>query len=209
MKRGYLGITLDSVHDEFAKVYGLAEAKGAIVTSVSQKEGGQVTPAAKAGLQPNDIIVEFDGEPVINAQDLIQRVASTPVGQSATLAFLRDVDGKLEKKTVTVVLAERPPPPEREVLRNLPRPLRKKTIRSGNALHLGITLAELTPQLVADKHLTGVQGLYVKDIDPNGLAAEVRVPPSGQPALNEGDVITRINRVPVTRWPTFSGCSVG
>jgi hypothetical protein len=32
----------------------------------------------------------------------------------------------------------------------------------GNALHLGITLAELTPQLLADRHLTGVQGLYVK-----------------------------------------------
>src|ERR687884_173314 len=35
VKRGYLGITLDSVHEEFAKVYGLSEAKGAIVTSVT------------------------------------------------------------------------------------------------------------------------------------------------------------------------------
>ena len=47
VKRGYLGITLESVHDEFAKVYGLSEAKGAIVMSVTPAEGGQATPAAK------------------------------------------------------------------------------------------------------------------------------------------------------------------
>ena len=87
VKRGYLGITLDSVHDEFAKVYGLSEAKGAIVTSVTAKENGQTTPAAKVGLQPSDIIVDFEGTPVLNAQDLIQRVASTPVGQQVSLVF--------------------------------------------------------------------------------------------------------------------------
>src|SRR5262245_7615966 len=114
VKRGYLGITLDSVHDEFAKVYGLPEAKGAIITSVTEKENGEVTPAAKVGLQPSDVIVELDGAPVLNAQDLIQRVASTPVGQQVSLSFLRDVNGKLDKKTVSVVLGERPLPNTRE-----------------------------------------------------------------------------------------------
>src|SRR2546423_411751 len=71
VKRGYLGITLDSVHDEFAKVYGLPEAKGAIITQVAPTmENGQTTPAAKAGLQASDVIVEFEGTPVMNAQDL-------------------------------------------------------------------------------------------------------------------------------------------
>ena len=106
VKRGFLGINLDSVHDEFAKVYGLSEAKGAIVTLGSPTDNGIPTPAAKAGLEPNDVIVEF-GFQIVNAPDLIQRVASTAVGQSATLVYLRDVDGKLEKKTATVVLAER------------------------------------------------------------------------------------------------------
>src|SRR5689334_18637927 len=67
VKRGYLGITLESVHDEFVKVYGLSEAKGAIVTSVTQTENGEQTPANKAGLQPSDIIIEFEGTPVANA----------------------------------------------------------------------------------------------------------------------------------------------
>src|SRR3954451_3748459 len=71
VRRGYLGVTLESVREEFAKIYGLPEAKGAIITSVTPKEGDQVTPAAKAGLQSNDVIVEFEGAPVANAQDLI------------------------------------------------------------------------------------------------------------------------------------------
>lgn len=202
VKRGYLGINLDSVHDEFAKVYGLTEAKGAIVTSVTPTEGGQVTPAAKAGLQANDIIIDFEGLPVTNAQDLIQRVSSSPVGQTTTLVFLRDIDGKLEKRTVSVVLSERPP----QGLKDWVEPSKadpKDANPKGNALHLGITLAELTPQLVADKHLTGTHGLYVKEIDPNGLVAEVRVPPSGSPALIEGDVINRINRIPVNTLADF------
>ena len=209
VKRGYLGITLDSVHEEFAKVYGLAEAKGAIVTSVTPTVGGQVTPAAKAGIQPNDIIIEFEGASVASAQDLIQKVASTPVGQSATLVFLREIDSKLEKKTVNVVLSERPVLPAVRGADESPKANPKDADPKGNSLHLGITLAELTPQLVADRHLTGVRGLYVKDIDPNGLAAEVRTPPSGTPALIEGDVINKINRVPVNTLADFQRVLTG
>jgi serine protease Do len=203
VKRGYLGITLESVHDEFAKVYGLSEAKGAIITNVAPTENGQATPAAKAGLQPSDVIVEFENAPVQNAQDLIQRVASTPVGQQVTLTLLRDVNGKLDKRTVNVVLSERPPSPASREWVGPVSTTPKTSDPRGNALHLGITLAELTPQLLADRHLTGVQGLYVKDIDANGLVAEIRVPPAGQPAVVEGDVINRINRIPVTSLADF------
>jgi serine protease Do len=201
VKRGYLGITLESVHDEYAKVYGLDEAKGAIVMSVTPTENGQPTPAAKAGLQPNDVIVDFENAPVINAQDLIQRVASTPVGQQVTLSFLRDVNGKMDRRIVSVALSERPPSTAREWIGPIGS-TSKSNDPSGNALHLGITLAELTPQLLADRHLSGVQGLYVKDIDPNGLVAELRNT-GGQQALVEGDIVNRINRTPVTSLGDF------
>ncbi len=56
---------------------------------------------------------------------------------------------------------------------------------------------------MADRHLVGVRGLYIKEIDPSGLVAEVRVPQTGQQALSEGDVITRINRVPVNSLADF------
>ena len=203
VKRGYLGVTLDSVHEEFAKVYGMAAAKGAIVTSVTPRENDQPTPAAKAGLQPNDIIVEFQGAPVGNAQELIQKVAGAGVGETATLAFLRDVDGKLEKHTVEVVLSERPKLSILGPTDDSPKAEPKDVTPKGNGLHLGITLAELTPQLANDKHLSGVKGLYIKEIDPNGLVAEVRNPTTGQAALNEGEVITRINRVPLASLADF------
>ena len=202
VKRGYLGITLESVHEEFAKVYGLSEAQGAIVTSVTATEGGQQTPAAKIGMQASDIIVEFEGTPVRNAQDLIQRVASTPVGQQVSLVFLRDLNGKLDKRSVSVALGERPPSTLREWTEPT-KPSPKSADPRGNSLHLGVTLAELTPQLLADRHLTGAQGLYVKEIDPNGLVAEIRIQPTGAPALAEGDVINRINRVPVNSLADF------
>src|SRR5687767_13141527 len=181
VRRGFLGITLDSVKDEFARVYGLPEAKGAIVMDVQQTRDGHLTPAAKAGIQSNDIIVEFNGQPVTNAQDLIQKVASSPVGQSVALVYLRDVDGKLEKHTANVVLGERPPP---QVISTTEEPgtKKKESEPKGNGPQLGITLAEITQQLVAEKHLTGVRGLYVKNVDPNGLAADVRTP-AGQAAL--------------------------
>ncbi len=203
VRRGYLGITLDSVHEEFAKVYGLPEAKGAIITNVAATENGQTTPAAKVGLQPNDIIVEFENTPVLNAQDLIQRVASTPVGQEVTMALLRDVNGKLEKKTVSVALGERPPLTTRDWVGPANSSGKNGDDPKGNALHLGITLAELTPQLLADKRLSNVQGLYVKDIDPNGLIAELRNP-GGQPMLAEGDIVGRINRTPVSSVADFT-----
>ena len=195
VRRGYLGVTLDSVKKEFAQVYNLPEARGAIIMDVPAGKDGVQTPATKAGLQSNDIIIEFNGQPVSNAQDLIQKVASAPVGQSASLTYLRDIDGKLDKRSATVVLGERPADPSRAAAT-------QDTSPKTRVLHLGIKLAELTQQLVAERHLGNLRGLYVKELDPNGLAAELRVG-GGQPALGEGDVITRINRVPVTTLAEF------
>jgi serine protease Do len=197
VKRGYLGITLESVHGEFARVYGLPEAKGAIIADVLQERNGQATPAAKAGLQPNDVIVEFNGQPVVDAQDLIAKVAGTAVGQAVSLTFLRETDSKLDRHTVSTTLGERPP---NTLAREgeTPAPKEKEGLLKTASARLGLTLSELTPQLLADKHLAGVKGLYVKDVDPNGLAADVR--PN---EIVAGKVITRINRVPVTTLADF------
>src|SRR5687767_2900341 len=159
VRRGYLGVTLESVKEEFARVYGLPEAKGAIVMDVQETVNGVATPAAKAGMQRLDIVTNFNGQPVTSAQDLIQKVAATPVGSSTAFTFLRERDGKLEKHTANIVLGERPPPPQ--VFRDTePAPPRKEPDPKGNGLRLGITLTELTQQLITEKRLTGVRGLY-------------------------------------------------
>ena len=200
VRRGFLGVLLEPVRAEFAKVYGLSEARGAIVADVQADSGGQPTPAFKAGMQVNDVVVEFNGQPVRDAQDLIMKVAGTPVGETATLVLLREIDGKLERRTVSVTLAERPERSGSSPIRDpeaAPNKNKLPTVKT-NGTPLGLTLSELTPQVIADRHLTGVKGLYIKDVDPNGIAADLR--PN---VITEGDVITRVNRVPVTTLADF------
>jgi serine protease Do len=195
VKRGYLGVTLDSVKSEFARVYSLPDAHGAIIADIQNDRDGEPTPAVKAGLHVNDIIVDFNGQPVQDAQDLIAKVAGTSVGQTVSLTFLRDVEGKLEKHSVSVALSERP---EFSTNDTTVATKAKSESAKSNSARLGLTLSELTPQLIADKRLSGVKGLYIKEVDPNGLAADVR------PAeVSVGEVITRINRVPVTTLAEF------
>src|SRR5437773_5304626 len=107
VRRGFLGVTLESVKAEFARVYGLPEAKGAIIADVQPDRNGQPTPAAKAGLQVNDVVVQFNGQPVQDSNDLIAKVAGTEVGQNVALTALREVDGKLDRRTIDVSLGER------------------------------------------------------------------------------------------------------
>jgi serine protease Do len=196
VKRGYLGVTLAPVQGEFARVYGLPEAKGAIIADVQPDRNGQPTPAAKAGLQVNDVVVQFNGQPVQDSNDLIAKVAATEVGQNVALIVLREVDGKLDRRTIEVTLGERPNFLARDS--EIPAPREKDAAVKTNSARLGLTLAEITPQLVTEKHLNGVKGLYVKEVDPNGLAADIR-PNEIVPT----EVITRINRVPVTTLADF------
>lgn len=194
VQRGFLGVSVEAVRAEFARVYRLPEVRGAIVADVPQET--QPTPAMKAGLQTNDVIIEFNGQPVQDSNDLIAKVAATAVGQTVTLAYLRDVDGKLDRHTVSVTLAERQDLSAGDVEINGTKD-KPETVKTSSG-RIGLTLGELTPQLITEKHLTGVKGLYVKDVDPSGLAADVR--PN---EIFAGEVITRINRVPVATLADF------
>jgi serine protease Do len=212
VSRGYLGILLDSVQAEFARVYGLPEAKGVIVTDVRDTQG----PAAKAGVQANDIITEFNGQQVTNSQDLINKVAATPVGQTVTITLLRDTGAKqLERRTVNVTIGERPRAlaPSSDTDEDTLKPPAKGKAEAqdgtGGGLRLGVTLQELTPETTAELNLTGVRGLLIKDIDPNGIIADVRSPGSGTPVLASNDVILRINRTPVTTLADFQRVVAG
>ncbi|MBA2733955.1 MAG: trypsin-like peptidase domain-containing protein, partial [Acidobacteria bacterium] len=195
VRRGYLGIFLDSVRPEFARVYELPDTKGAIVTDVRDAQG----PAGKAGILANDIIVEYNGQPVLGDRDLINKVAGTTVGQTVALTYLREVNGKLERRTANVTIGERPTSlAQRDEDAPVAPPAKEKAPSEINRVRLGVTLQELTPQIANERKLTGVRGLYVKDIDPNGIIADAR-----PRSLGEGDVILRINRIPTTTLEEF------
>lgn len=198
VRRGYLGAFLDSVKVEFARVYGLSEAKGAIVTDVRDK----LAPAAIAGLQAGDVIVEFNGRKVENAPDLIAKVAATIPEQIVTLGYFRENGANIERKTALVKLGERP---TKKVALNDDSERRKLPVdgSKAEARPFGLTLTELTPTLAASFKLEGQKGLVVKEINPASFIADVKTS-NGTGALDEGDLIQRINRVAVTDLKTFS-----
>ena len=90
VSRGYLGV---SVQDQ-------QTAEGGVV--VAELTNG--SPASAAGLRVGDVIVEFDGKPVGSSQQLAEIIASTPVGRTVKLKFVRNG----QAQTASVKLAERP-----------------------------------------------------------------------------------------------------
>ena len=196
VRRGYLGVSLESVKGEFAKVYGIKDAKGAIVLDVSDPKSA----AGMAGLQSGDIIVEFDGKPVESAQDLIAKVAATPPDQSVGLFYLREVGSNIERKATTLRLGERPVQGRSA---DEPVPVKLPLNRNEDIRPFGLTLTEITPDLAALYKLEGQKGLLVKEINPESFIADVKLS-NGVEALGEGDLIQKINRVPVTDVKSFT-----
>ena len=197
VKRGFLGVGLDSVKAEYAKVYGLGEGRGAIITDVRNP----TSPAAKAGLKAGDVIIEFDGKPISNAQDLISKVSATLPDNSVSVTYLRENGSSMDRRTASMKVGERPPA---RTAREVTSPT-KPTIESTKdaAKPFGLTLVELTPQSAADFQVEGQSGLFVKEINPESHIAEVKSS-SGTEAIGEGDIIQRINRITVKDTRTFS-----
>ena len=198
VKRGYLGVILDSVKTEYAKVYGLSEAKGAIITEVRDKKSA----AASAGLQTGDVILEYNNEKILSAPDLIAKVAATAPEKEINITYLREVGNNLERKNAVIKLAERPsnktaadeePNPTKLAVSNIKKPVEP----------FGLTLMELTPALAAVYKIEGAKGLIIKNINPASFIADVKNS-NGADALNEGDLIQRINRAAVTDLKTFN-----
>jgi serine protease Do len=153
-------------------------------------------PAAKAGIQTNDIITEFGGRQVSDAQDLINRVAATEVGKPVEVAYLRETGGRLERRTASVTVGERPANRTLQGESGEPSVDKKKTSDAPNERPtLGLKVSELTAQLAAEKNLKNLRGVYVADVEPGSLADDAR--------LDEGMVIMRVNRVPVDTLADF------
>jgi serine protease Do len=197
VRRGYLGVYLDSVKPEFARVYNLPKAAGAIIKDVA---ADGKAPAVAAGIQTNDIVVEFNGQPVENAQDLINKVAATPVGETVQVTYLREVADKLERHTASVKVGERPPArstslKEDEEKGGEVKPKTTSEEPKSARPALGLKLSELTPQIANERNLKGVRGLFVQDVDQAGIAFDAGV--------QKFMVIQRVNRQNVSTIEDF------
>jgi len=95
----YLGIEPAPVTREVAAQLGLDQAAGILVMNV-----GDGTPAAKAGLQPGDVIVRLDDKPIDTVEDLFGELRQHRPGERVTLTVVRD--GR--EQQITATLADNP-----------------------------------------------------------------------------------------------------
>jgi serine protease Do len=172
--RGSIGIYFPTeIKPEALK--GLGVEHGIIVQSVIA--GG---PSEKAGLKADDIITGINGQSIKDGDDLMGRVADTPVGN--TLILNVDRDGKkVDLKVVTQDRRDLHTGDPETISKNEAPEESKPETASGNPVQFGIRLGGADP----DKH-----GITVSRVDENSFAEDI--------GMMERDVITAINRHPVS-----------
>jgi Do/DeqQ family serine protease len=183
VRRGMLGVTIQSVDADLAASLSLPAARGAIVTSVSA--GG---PAERAGIKRGDVIIAVNKKPIVDNNGLRNLVASLGPGASVEVTALRN--GR--DQTFQVALTELP---------DRPRPETEESSRGDGATpgneKFGLTLQPLTPQTASRFGLeTDDQGLLVTRVDPSSNAANA--------GIRQGDLIQEVNRQPVRTFVEFN-----
>ena len=163
--RGWLGVVIQSVTPDLAKSFGLKEGKGALVADVDEKG-----PAAEAGIEQGDVIVEFDGKEISEMNSLPRIVAQTPIGKKVKVVVLRNG----AKKEVTVKIGELAEGKEEEMTSE------KETE------NLGMAVGELTPDIADQLKVKAGSGVVVMNVEAGSAADEA--------GIRRGDVIKEVNR---------------
>jgi serine protease Do len=177
--RGRIGILITPVPREAFEDFGLKSRSGALVSSVVP--GGA---AEKGGIKPGDVVIEFNGRPVAQSDDLQKMVIATKPGTSVPVKLLRD----RKEQTLTVVVEELDLDAEQAPRQSQNRNDQLPEQQGSDSF--GLTLSNLTPQMARRVELpSGRSGALVTDVDPGGPSIGV---------LREGDVILSVNRVPVS-----------
>ncbi len=99
VKRGYIGVNIAPLTDDYAKQLGLDNNDGVLVGSVIKG-----SPAQKAGMKEGDVVLEIDNKPVKTFQELLQTVGSERIGKTIKVTLWRNKT----KTNVWVTIKERP-----------------------------------------------------------------------------------------------------
>jgi serine protease Do len=180
--RGWIGVTIQELTPELSQKFGLKATEGVLVSDVLR--GG---PAAKAGIQRGDIILELDGKKVKDVGTLRNTIAQSRVGSQVNAKVLRGET----VMTIPVTIAELPS----DISEVVPS-LNQGQESQGNALS-GVTLVDLNlaigKQLGLDREEKGVVVVRVEA----GSPAE-------ESGIRKGDVIQEIDRKRVTNLNDFN-----
>ncbi len=188
VSRGYLGLTPVSLTPEFREGLGLGELQGVLVADVAPD-----LPAARAGVQPYDVVTHFDSRPIRHTNDFFTLVANTPPRQQVELAVIRNglrlkFQATLDQRPVREELVDAETRPVVEKMKQQLEPT------------LGFTVRENTPQVLREMRLgkldeTIAGGVVVSEVDPLGPAADSR--------LAVGHIIVEANRQPIHTLEDF------
>ncbi len=170
VRRGWLGVHIQTVTEELAETLGLDRPRGALVASVI--EGG---PAEQAGVKAGDVIVQFADREVEEMRRLPRIVAETPVGRDVAVVVWRD----RQETRLSVAVGELRE--EETVVAS--RPASGETTN----VEIGLTLSEVTPALRERFELEeNTKGVVITDVDASGPAADKDLLP--------GDVIVEVSQ---------------
>jgi serine protease Do len=186
VRAGWIGAALQDVTPDVVASLGLPWQKGAIVARVDA--GGA---AARAGIQEGDIITSIDGADFADSRALMRIIGKTMIGRTVSLEIWRD--GK--PMTVWVAVAGYPSDgPEQD---GAAVPAAAAAMRP-DMPDFGMKLQPLGNDLRTRYHLAGLRsGLVVTSVAPNSVAA--------QHGLAAGDVVLRVQNVPVSTHADFAG----
>ena len=167
VSRGWLGVLIQEVTRELAESFGMDNPHGALVAKVLDD-----SPAAEAGLQVGDVIVEFNGKKVMRSSGLPPLVGRAKVGKQARVTVIRDQ----QRKNIGVLIAQLP-----SAITQAAYTPEEDTAGTDSAL--GMQVEALGSE--ARKRLKVESGVQVVDVDETGPASDA--------GILKGDVITMID----------------
>jgi serine protease Do len=166
--RGWLGVVIQRITPDLTEALGLEDEKGALVSKVAP-DG----PAAAAGVEHGDVIVEFDDQVIDSWNELPRVVASTPVGKKVKLVVVRDGKRKTLKAEVGAL-------DEGKTLAASEEPA------EGGAAAFGLRVQDLTPEIAEQLGVKDDAGVLVTRVEPGSPAQEA--------GLRRGDLIVEVDR---------------
>jgi serine protease Do len=179
--RGVIGVTVTDVPATALAEFGLKDRRGALVASITQ--GG---PASKAGLEPGDVIIEYNGKPISKRDQLVTMVVATKPGTTVPIKVLRDK----QERSLSVTIDEL----DLESENGADTPRRPEPSDPGGleeASGFGLSLAPLTTEIARRLRLpAGTQGVIVADVEIGS--------PAQRAGISARDIITQVNRRPVS-----------
>ena len=167
VSRGWLGVLIQDVTRELADSFDMDHPRGALVARVLPD-----SPSEKAGMQAGDIILEYNGQELVNSSMLPPLVGASRVDEPAKVVILRS--GK--RKTLEVDIGELPEEEER-ARRTSAKAKPEKTA-------LGLTAVDITETMTEQYQLETDKGVLVTKVDSG---------PARVAGIREGDVIQMIN----------------